>query len=686
MTFPCGDGRSQRSVLSVHACRAPVLSRPSRLSTVACVIAATTAIMPGLALSQTIELPTVTIFGASTVPVDAPRVGASVSVITAQDLQSRGVTTLPDALRTIPGVAVSQQGNRGGLTQVRVRGAEANHTLVVVDGVPINDPTDGDANLSNLPVDAIERIEVIRGPQSGIWGPNAHAGVINIITRSGRGLERPEVTARIEGGSFGTVQGSASVRGSLGRAYGALTVNGMRTDGTVVADRFGTQARGAQSAGATARFGIDVTEWFNVDGSLRVQNRQNGYAPADYTSFGPTYGFLVDGRGQSNMTDQQGRLAATFRMLEGRWTHRFSVDTALQNRNSADAYMNDQGSLERQSSWFRTERTRGEYRTAFTFETTGARHTLVAGADAVRERMRLYYESDGAWGPFVVNSNVNGRTRDRHGLYGEYLLALDSGFSLSAALRHDWNSTFRDATTWRVTVAQTFDTGTKLRASIGRGVTNPSFIEQFGFSGTFIGNPFIRPESSIGWDIGVDQQVLGNRLVLGLTYFRANLTDEIVGSGNSVANSPVGTSRQGIEATLTARPVDWLTIVGGYTYTDSRSAEVVGNQAVFKEALRRPRHAGSLSATASFADNRGRFTVTAAHNGAMRDRFFGTWPPSDVFLRSYTLVSAQLAYDVTRNATAFLRGENIFGQRHQEVFDYRGPGAAIYAGLRVKLD
>ena len=186
----------------------PVVSRLPRRQRLSVLLATAAVILvPGPAEAQqsplpAAQLPEITVFGASNVPLEAPRVGSAVTVITAEDIANQGAASVPDVLCLVPGVAVNQSGGRGSLTQTRVRGAESNQVLVVVDGIPINDVNSGDADLANLPVDSIARIEVIRGPQSGIWGPNAQAGVISITTKSGRGLAKPELTARIEGGSL----------------------------------------------------------------------------------------------------------------------------------------------------------------------------------------------------------------------------------------------------------------------------------------------------------------------------------------------------------------------------------------------------------------------------------------------------------------------------------------------------
>lgn len=639
------------------------------------------------------ELPEITVFGASNVPLEAPRVGSSVSVVTAEDITNQGASSVPDVLRLLPGVAVNQSGGRGGLTQIRVRGAEANQVLIVVDGIPINDVNSGDADLANVPVDNIARIEVIRGPQSGIWGPNAQAGVILITTKSGRGLAKPEVTARIEGGSFGTMLGSATVRGAQGPFHAALSISGLRSGGFVVAPGT-TRPNGSEMGALSAKIGADFTDWFSVEAVGRMVSRTGFYNPGN-TAYGPgfvtdpNYGFLADGTGRGTANDMQGRITGTLKLLDGAWTHRFSADASQQSTNSRDSYLSAFGFLESQGFWSRTQRSRADYRSAYTFETPGllgARHTIVGGADITREHFRYYYESDGFFGPYVNASYAtDGRGRERKGLYGEYLVSLPTGLSLSAALRQDWNSSFRNALTWRLTAAQTFASGTRLHGSVGKGVTNPTFFEQFGFFANFTGNPALRPEHSIGWDAGVEQRWLGGRLVTDVTVFRASIMDAIVLSGGTAINLPFQTTRQGVEVQVTARPTDWLSLTGSYTYTDTRSAELVGGVYVGKEALRRPRHAASLTAVATLPDDKTKVTVTLAHNGNMRDSFFGPFGASDVRLAAYTLVGAQISHDLTKAATVYVRGENVFAQRHQNVFGYQGPGAAVYAGMRVRL-
>src|SRR3954469_20251625 len=188
----------------------------------------------GAADAQTV-LPELLVVSPSLVPIEASKTGSSVTAMTGEQIRASGFSQLSDVMRTFPGMHVSQSGSRGSLTQFRVRGAEANHLLVMIDGVPANAVGDGEYNFADIPLDDIERVELLRGPQSGLYGANAHSGVLTIVTKSGRGLAKPEFNARIEGGTQRSTEGSATVRGAAGPIYGSGTVSYANTAGFNIA-------------------------------------------------------------------------------------------------------------------------------------------------------------------------------------------------------------------------------------------------------------------------------------------------------------------------------------------------------------------------------------------------------------------------------------------------------------------
>src|SRR6476659_5329788 len=192
------------------------------------------AALTGAANAQTL-LPELLVISPSLVPIEASKTGSSVTVMTGEEARSSGFSQLSDVMRTFPGIAVSQSGARGSLTQFRVRGTEANQLLVMIDGVPANSVSDGEYNFADIPLDDIERIELLRGPQSGLYGANAHSGVLTIETKSGRGLTKPEFNGRFELGTQRSVEGAATFRGAVGPVYGSTTVSYAGTNGFNIA-------------------------------------------------------------------------------------------------------------------------------------------------------------------------------------------------------------------------------------------------------------------------------------------------------------------------------------------------------------------------------------------------------------------------------------------------------------------
>ncbi len=613
---------------------------------------------------------------ANQAPIEASKVGAAVTVVTGETLRSSGFSTVADALRTVPGVAVNQQGTRGSLTQVRIRGAEANHLLVLIDDVPVNEISNGDFNFADLALEDIERIEVVRGPQSGLHGANAHAGVISIVTKSGRGMARPEMHMRVEGGSRDTKSFGASTRGSLGPFYGSFSFDRNSTEGFNIS-RFGVEHDGSRASTATAKFGADLTPQFNVEGSLRAVRRFADIDPQPF--FGPLEGLAADSASDFNRFESMsGRMAATWSLLEGDFVQKLSAKRHDEKRDDFDTVF----------GYFRSQGRRDnlEYKAtaiARTHIMGGERHSFTFAADRQEEDLRIDSQSM-SFDPLAAGFWARGATRTRDGVAGEYALDLPVGLTVTGAVRHDRNSGFDDITTWRATAAQRLPTETRVHASVGTGFTNPTFFEQFGFFvGSFVGNASLKPERSRGWDIGVEQRLLDGRLVADVTYFGSDFEDKIVsqsvGGGFvfTVVNAPGTSPRRGVEVTAKFTPVPWLLLSGTYTYTDARLADR-------RQEDRRPRHAASGSATVLFAEGRGKATVTIVHNGTMHDTWF-RFPLTPVLLSPYTLVGGTISYDMTPWSTVYVRAENIFDTKYEEVFSYRAPGFAAYVGLKLRL-
>ena len=617
-------------------------------------------------------------------PIEASKVGSSVTAMTGEEARSSGFSQLSDVMRTFPGMHVSQLGSRGTLTQFRVRGTEANHLLVIIDGVAANAVGDGEYNFADLAMDDIERVELLRGPQSGIYGANAHSGVLTIVTKSGRGLTKPEAYARGEVGTRGSGEVAFGARGAGGPVYGSFNVTHATTEGFNIA-RTGTENDGARRTVLTAKAGVDFSPNFNLEGFVRHTRRF-----ADTDPGGPA-GLVIDRAFDSSAMDETlARIEGTLKLFDDRWIQSVKGTSSrqLQTAMSASPFTPPPGISFRSLGTAETL----SYKSALLLDSMfagGEKHRLTFMAENKREEFS-YFNPGSLFGGDAAFWQ-EGKARNTNGLVGEYVLdLLATGTTLSGAARQDFNDPFEDEFTWRGSVSQKIaPIGGRIHASVGRAVTNPSFFELYGFTPSgFFGASTLKPESSIGWDVGYEQTFWNGRVILDVTYFNSRLKNEITTVsitcpivGPFFCSSPrnlTGTStREGVEATAKFRPVDWLMLSASYTYTDSKDDAGV-------QEIRRPRHSGSASATAFFDGGRGKATVNFVYNGNMTDRFFGPLGTQTVVLDAYTLLGGMISYDVTPWSTVYVRAENVFDRRYEEVFSYRSPGAAVYAGLKVK--
>jgi len=617
------------------------------------------------ASAQTNMLPDVVI-SANQSPQPADRVGASVTVLSGDKLRENGIATVADALRSVPGISMTQSGPRGSLTNSFMRGADPRNTLVMIDGIEVNQLGFPGFDFADLPTDDIERIEVIRGPQSGIYGANANAGVISIITRSGRGIKGAQGEAKAEIGSFLTRSGAFNVRGSNGPFYGSLTVSDYATRGYNVS-RAGTEKDGSRAFVTTAKVGADFTQNFNVEGVLRYTDRR-AYNDSQDFNFppGPNYGLIVDSLAWNDYRNLAGKLGATLSLWDGHWVQSAAIKLSDERLPSFDAFLGSFGAG--------GKRVTSEYKSGFLFDSNlfgGESHGLTFLLDNRRED----YMQDGNPVRFV---------KERTGLAAEYVLNLPTHLTLSGALRHDWNSSFADVWTWRYAASQRLpSTGTRIHASYGKGITDPDVFQLFG--STFnLANPNLVNEQSTGWDFGVEQQWLNKKLVTDVTYFSTRYTDKIdlifsPGLGGLIYVNGAGVAlREGVEVSATANWTGWFATTASYTYLDATDS-------FGAPEIRRPPHAGSLEATVRWAENRARATFGVNYNGTRKDFFFQPLGNVLVNLPGAWVGRMIVSYDISENTTLFARAENLFDARYEEIYSYRAQPFAAFAGLRVKF-
>lgn len=610
-----------------------------------------------------IELEPITI-SANLTDTPSSEVGSAVTVITGEQMQRQQVRFVQDVLRQVPGVSVNETGPTGQLTEVRIRGAEANQTQVVLDGMVVNDPAMGSQfDFSSLLATDIARVEVLRGPQSALYGSDAVGGVINIVTRKGQGtdLSKPEIVVRGEGGTYGTGDGSLTVSGANDRVNYLFGLSGITSQNVSAAAKWNGNPEddSFRNGTAIAKVGADLSENFTLDAVVR---RTQALTDLDGYDGGVGAVDLVGYDVRLNQTFA--RAQGTLTLFDGHWQQVFGTGYTDQ---SNDYFQDDVY----QSSYVGTTQ-RFDYQSNVNFETDAlidASHVVTLAAQ------RAIEEANGDTGYSTFDHSIWSNT-----FTGQYQLGLIEKLFLTGSVQFGQNELFDNSTTYRATAAYLFDqTGTKVRSSIGSGVKNPTLFELYGYTNTYQGNADLQPEKATGWDFGVDQQIWDGKVVLGATYFVQLISDLITGTGTTSINLP-GTSRiQGVELSANAQVTKDLSLTATYTYTDGYDAE--GNPLV-----RRPRNMASFVANYTFLEGKANVNASVAFNGAQWDyAYTPTWTTYYTDLGAYTLVNLAGSYDINDHAQVFARVTNLLDEKYEQVWSYGSLGRAAYAGMKFRF-
>ena len=603
-------------------------------------------------------------------PVEQEKTGRAFTVITGEQLEQNQTRYVADALRQVPGFHVNRTGSFGGLTQLRVRGAEGNHVLVLVDGVEVSSVGQGEFDFGGMQVTDIDRIEILRGPQSAFWGSNATAGVVNIITKRGP-RDGWEVDSLSEAGTDGTFLGGVSARGGRDNFDAAFSFNYRRTDGFNISD-FGDEEDGADGITVTGRVNIDVTENLVIDFAGRIVDRTDESDAQDFAfPATPTQGLVLDTDDKREVQEFSGALGATWTSLDGAWTH-----AARLSGNSDETKRFTDGQA---SSGNKGDRLKGTLRSTYAFETpelAKALHSITAGYEWEREQFRQLE-------PVGDPSQLDTQERTSNSFVAEYRGEFADQFYVNAAVRHDFNDAFQDSTTYSLAGAWAIpNMDTRLHASVGTGVTNPSFFEQFGFvPARFAGNPDLVAEESFGWDIGIEQRFFDGDLIVDVTYFNQDLTNEIATDFSGALPTPINqtgeSERQGVEISATALLGYGFSATATYTYTDATDPDG-------RIEVRRPKHAASLNAAYTFFDDRARIFGEMIYNGKMDDlEFINATPETRVELEDYVLVNVGGSFKFNDNFQAYGRIENLLDKDYEEVFGFNTQGRTAFVGLKA---
>ncbi|WP_458388623.1 TonB-dependent receptor domain-containing protein [Sphingomonas sp. F9_3S_D5_B_2] len=585
---------------------------------------------------------------------------ASVTVLDQALIEHLGQALVPDLLRLIPSTSVSVSGPAGSLTEVRIRGAEANHTLLFIDGIRANDPATGDQpRFDLLNADVTSRIEVVRGPQSALWGSDAVGGVVAV---NGAPVADSEYTAALEAGSLGFERASGSVSRTSGKETFAAAV--------------GWQ-------GATGIDSFDGTG--DKDGYRNLSARFHGtYATSPNVRLGAA-GFALKGRSEFDGFDPATFLHADTldnsrnRMAAGRlwvdvgspamaWSGRVGASLlGSSNRNYlADDFLN------RTSGIRRSLDAQLEHR----FATGALEQTVIAAAETEHEG---FHARDTLYG----GASNQDRSRDHHSLTVEWR-AKANAVTGDIAVRRDMFNRFADATTLRASLLARLGGGFTMTGGYAEGIAQPTFFDLYGFfPGSFVGTSTLKPESSRGLEASV--RLERGTVQASLTGYRQRLHHEIIDVFDpttflsSTANRDGSSHRSGIEAEVHWRAGAVLRVSGNYAYLNATEPDAVAAPQV--REVRRPKHSGSITVDGS----RGMFSYGAsvAYTGARSDMNFDVFPGRTVSLHAYWLADACVAYRIVPHVQIFARAANALDAHYQDAFGYRTQGRSVYAGIRL---
>ncbi|EAS46477.1 CirA protein [gamma proteobacterium HTCC2207] len=541
-------------------------------------------VLPFAAQGQTAQQTEIeeVLVSASLLPISASRSANAITVIDSKQLKNRAALSVSDLLRDVPGLAVSRSGVQGSATQIRVRGAEANHLLVLIDGVEANDPSQSDElNWGTLSAADIERIEVIRGPQSSLRGSDAMAGVVNIVTRR---ADRPlSVNLFSETGSFGTYHSGLSIGSKQGDFDGRLSVNHIETEGENIS-RTGSEKDGYRNTNINLNAGWTVSDELRLSVAARQSDGMN-----EFDADGDFDGLVDDQEKVSEFRNSTMRIQGDYVSADGRFQHKLVI---AQSNNDNEAF--DTGVL---GTYTSSTKYQYQYVGSAFWDESSQRLSVLAEHEEEDFQQRGAIDDYGIYGIYDPNQD---RERNTDSIAIEYRNDISDALSLAASARYDDNSEFDSANTVRVEAVYQLNDGTRLRSAYGTAIKNPTFTERFGFYTNFIGNPSLEPEESTSWELGIDQMLFDNSLTLSATLFDTELKNEINGSavdpvtfGYTAVNKEGKSQRQGVELTAIGTLTNSLSLNAAYTYTDS--VEWDDETRVYIDEVRRARHMASLN-------------------------------------------------------------------------------------------
>lgn len=575
-------------------------------------------------------------------------VGSSTTVITADDIAKTGKSTVYEVLRDVPGVTVVQTSAYGGTTSVYLRGGKPGQTLVLIDGVEVNDSMsiDRSFDFAHLTTDNIERIEVVRGPQSPLYGSDAMSGVINIITKKGQG--KPKFSGYFEGGSHSTLRENLDLSGSIDKFNYSLFTSHLDSSGINKASS-GTEDDGYRNTAISSKIGYKIFKNSELSLVARFTDAKTSIDDGAYDD-DPNYTAWWRDFATKLAFDQS---------IASWWSHTLSFSY----HNVRRKYRDEKDSIDTTEdiqSWYKGDNKEFEWKHNFSPVNWS---TLTSGLEYEQERGSSYYRSK------TTITKVNRKTLDNMGFYLQNQFKLWEKLFITPGLRVDDYELFGAETTYKISTAYLIsETSTRLKGNWGTGFKAPSLYQLY----SNYGDPNLKPDESKSYDFGFEQNLLDNKVSFGVTYFHNDFRNMIDWDSATRKYKNVGRAMtKGFEVGTKFLPFENLTIGANFTYTDTEDKETG------LELLRRPKRQVNLTIDWKFL-GKANLNLGVNYVGSRKDTGYVTD-------KAYTTVRLATSYDVTKNFQIFGRIENLFDKKYQDVHGYAMPGRSFYAGVKASF-
>jgi vitamin B12 transporter len=626
------------------------------------------ALLPACAAAQT--LPTI-IVTATRVATQAQKIPAGVTVITRKQIIARGDTTLAQALNAVPGLTLVQSGGPGGEASVFIRGTNSEDVLVLIDGVPANDASDpnGAFNFGEDLPDDLDRIEIVRGPMSGLYGTNAVGGVINLITVQGAG--KPHADLMLAGGLPGQGRGSATISGATGKFdYAIAGVIDEEAGFDATAKRLSVYAGHRDPFRAKTgdlNLGYTPSPGTRISLTLRARDTDSAYPDLGYPIYDDPDEYGYD----ENLF---GKLGVESDLLNGLLTTNLLIARIIDNRRYSNLLDGNDPNFASANDHYHGYRTDAQWNNSLHLPNLGTGSALTFGIEYLNDTARENVDESG----FTENVNAS-----QHALAGHLGAQTTlNRLTLTAALRDDAVSSFGNALTGRAGgVFAIPEAGLNLKAAYGTSFLAPSLFDLYGVDNFgYVGNPNLKAERSSGYEAGAEFFAVPGAN-LAATYFNSRINDLITTTPDFDSEENIGRVKiSGVETELTLTPAAWLSADLTYTYTDARDATTN------TELLRRPQNTGSATITLAPTT---RITIVPQITfiGRFTDYLYADngYPAGDGSADAGTIINLTATYKLSPNLSLFADAKNLANANFEPVNGLQTPGASVLLGIRTTI-